>query len=182
MFTIVSVRVWLQWGWTESLWYVSMIYEFIYCSRLGSSPQGVSHSVERVLEFRIFGEGARVVGILLYRTFSRVAIIITASAKVNAKSDGDGYYGGYSEARRDELGTVRIIVRLLCTDTIRTCKAPPDLWTSQPGHTRQTRDTQRLTRIRFHFRGLFGGSGSHEVQLGPACPSQPGVLVDGNNA
>ena len=117
----------------------------------------------------------------MYRTFSRVAVIITASAKVNAKSDGDGYYGGYSETRRDELGTVRISVRSLCTYTIQTCKAPPD-WTSQPGHTRHTRDTQRLTRIRFHFRDLFGASGSGEVELGPACTSQPGALVDGNNA
>ena len=141
-----------------------------------------SPSVERVLEFRVFGEGARVVGILLYRPVGRVIVIITTGAKVNAKNDGGSLYSSYSETRRNELGTVRVSVRLACTYTIQTCKTPPDFWTSQLGHTSQTRESQRLTRIRFHFRGLFGASESDEVELGPACLSPMGMLVDGNNA
>ena len=59
---IVSARVWLQLGSSESLWYVSMIINLLIDR--ATSPQGVSYSVERVLEFRVLGEGARVIGIL----------------------------------------------------------------------------------------------------------------------
>ena len=65
----------------------------------GTSPQGISHSVERVLEFRVLGEVARILWWLL----------IVINAKVNAKSDSDGYNGGYYETRGDELGTVRLL-------------------------------------------------------------------------
>ena len=108
-------------GASESLWYVRMNYELLIDR--GSSPQSVSDSVEAVLEFRVLGEGARVIGILLYRAVSRrfiviirvrvrvrvgggKIVIITAGAEVNTKSDGDGYNGSYSETRQDELGLV----------------------------------------------------------------------------
>ena len=108
----------------------------------GTSRQGIRDSIERVLEFRVLDEGARVI---------RDIGIITPGAKANAKSDGDGYNGNYSETRRDKLGTVRngvewrqITIHLnystFNNPDNQTAKAPPKYMTC------------RLTRIRFRFR------------------------------
>ena len=64
----------------------------------GASRHGVINSIECVLEFWVLGEEARVIGILLYSGFIatiQVRVGVAAGAKVNAKSDGGGYNGGY---------------------------------------------------------------------------------------
>ena len=85
------------------------------------SPGSVSNSVERVLEVRVFGEVAGVIGILQHRSVSRGWCIVVAvavavrgggidivflRAEVNAKPDGQSYNGEYSDTCRDELGIV----------------------------------------------------------------------------
>ena len=177
----------------------------------GTSPQGVSHSVERVLELRVLGEDARVIGILLIviiRVRAGVGgggIVIIAGAKVNAKSDADGYNGGYSETRREELGTVQngLVERFgtvsdyIIQRSTFNVRVPRRLQQasdkpSRTHGTHRTQDTQgdtqgdtgRLTRIRVHFRfrGLLGasgsgsGSGSVEPMSRPPGACKPGVL------
>jgi len=61
MSRIVSARVWLHSGSSESLWYVRMKYRF---TDRGTSPQSVSETVERVLEVRVLGEVAGVIRVM----------------------------------------------------------------------------------------------------------------------